>query len=106
VSDLNSLKYEAGAIALALKTAFGLDTVADLQPQQVIALAEEVGEFVGAARRYMKLARRPGPIEDVASELADVMITAMVTARVFNIDIVSEIDKKLAIIFERGWKDW
>lgn len=48
--------------------------------RQVFNLAEEAGEFVGAYRRWIGIARRPGTIEDVAAELADVVITTYVTA--------------------------
>jgi NTP pyrophosphatase (non-canonical NTP hydrolase) len=106
VRDLDSLKYQSQAIALALKAAFNYNHVHELRPQQVIALSEEVGEFAGAARRYLGMARRPGSFGDMAEELADVIITGFVTAHVFDINLEKEIAAKLAIIFERGWKDW
>jgi NTP pyrophosphatase (non-canonical NTP hydrolase) len=73
--------------------------------QQVLCLAEEVGEFVAAYRRAQGMARRPGPMADVEAELADVVITAYVTAHVLNIDLMDAIDNKLTIIFTRGWRD-
>lgn len=73
--------------------------------RQVFALAEEVGEFVGAYRRVVGMARRTGSWEDVESELADVIITAYVTAAQLNIDIDAAIERKLSVIFTRGWKD-
>jgi len=81
----------------------------DLRAQQVIALAEEVGEFVGAARRFMGMARRPGGKTAMAEELADVVIAAFVTAGVFDINLPLEIDHKMSIIMSRGWRevpDW
>ena len=48
--------------------------------RQVLGLAEEVGEFVGAYRRWSGQARRTGSAEDMWEELADVVITAFVTA--------------------------
>jgi len=77
----------------------------DAQTRQVIALGEEVGEFMGAARRYMGMARRYGFKEDMEHELADVIITAFVTAIVFDVDIEQRLKEKLEIIFTRGWKD-
>lgn len=75
------------------------------QARQVIALAEETGEFTGAARRYMKWARRNGNKEEMEFELADVVITAFVTAQVFDIDLPTAINSKIGIILTRGWKD-
>lgn len=72
---------------------------------QSTALAEEVGEFVGAARRYLGMARRTGSFEELAEELADVVITAFITAEVFEVDIDREVDAKLKKVFQRGWKD-
>lgn len=73
--------------------------------RQVIALAEEAGEFAGAYRRYHGLARRSGTFEDMAEELADVVITAFVTAVVLRIDLDHHIERKLRTITTRGWRD-
>ncbi len=100
------LVNQAGRILEALQEAF---PGTDLRAQQVIALAEEVGEFVGAARRFMGMARRPGGKTPMAEELADVVITAFVTAGVFDINLPLEIDHKMSIIMSRGWRevpDW
>lgn len=72
--------------------------------QQVMCLAEEVGEFVGAYRRWAGMARRSGPWSDVEDELADVIIVAMCTADAFGIDIRSALTRKLHILVTRGWK--
>lgn len=48
--------------------------------RQLLALAEEAGEFVGAYRRCAGMARRCGTAHEVRAELADVVITAYVTA--------------------------
>jgi NTP pyrophosphatase (non-canonical NTP hydrolase) len=55
--------------------------------RQVLALAEEAGEFVGAYRRAADMARRTGTWDDVEDELADVAITAYVTAHVLDLDV-------------------
>lgn len=81
MSDLQALAVE---ITQRLREHFP-DT--DLAQQQVLCLAEEAGEFVGAYRRWAGMARRSGPWEDVQAELSDVAITAYVTAHLFNIDI-------------------
>ncbi|MQY07259.1 hypothetical protein [Actinomadura macrotermitis] len=52
--------------------------------RQVLALAEETGELMGAYRRWTGQARRTGPFSDVAAELADVVITAYITAHVLD----------------------
>lgn len=62
----------------------------DEQSRQVHALAEEAGEFVGAHRRWAGMARRQGSWADVRAELADVAITAYVTAHVLNVADVLE----------------
>jgi NTP pyrophosphatase (non-canonical NTP hydrolase) len=58
----------------------------DLALQQVLCLAEEAGEFVGAYRRWAGMARRQGPWADVRAELADVAITAYVTANILEVE--------------------
>lgn len=73
--------------------------------RQVLALAEEVGEFVGAYRRYTGQARRTGTLDQVYSELADVVITAYVTAAEMGINLNTQIAKKLDIIMTRGWRE-
>lgn len=55
-------------------------TAADALRRQVLGLAEEAGEFVGAYRRWSGLARRAGTAADMQAELADVVITTYVTA--------------------------
>lgn len=73
--------------------------------QQVLCLAEEAGEFVGAYRRATGLARRTGTWTEVHAELADVVITAYVTAHYLNINLNTAITNKLAVVFTRGWRN-
>ncbi len=73
--------------------------------RNVLALAEEVGEFVGAYRRWSGQARRTGTAEDMWEELADVIITAFVTAQELGIDINAVIAAKLHKVHTRGWRD-
>jgi NTP pyrophosphatase (non-canonical NTP hydrolase) len=73
--------------------------------RQVFALAEETGEFVGAYRRWAGMARRTGSWDDVEAELADVVITAYVTAHCLEIDIDQACERKLRTVFGRGWRD-
>lgn len=55
--------------------------------RNVLCLAEEAGEVVGAYRRYTGQARRTGTVADVAAELADVVITSYVTAHEIGMDL-------------------
>lgn len=77
----------------------------DRPTQQVLNLAEEVGEFVGEFRRYAGLARRNGNFNDMSAELADVIIAAYVAGAVLNIQLDQVINDKLKVIFTRGWKE-
>lgn len=72
--------------------------------RQLLALAAETGEVVGAYTRYTGQARRSGSKEDFEDELADLIITAFATAYVAGSDPDVFIDRKLRKIFERGWK--
>lgn len=78
---------------------------ATLPVQQALNLAEEAGEFVGAYRRWAGMARRPGGWDDVCSELADVVITAHVTACVLGIDLDAAWRAKAAVVLSRGWRN-
>lgn len=92
----------------ALKLLNGLEAagfVTDVEPNQIYNLAEEVGEFVGAYRRWKGLARRSGTFDDVRHELADVVITSYVTAAVLDIDLARAIREKFHIIFSRGFRE-
>jgi NTP pyrophosphatase (non-canonical NTP hydrolase) len=62
-------------------------TARDAAQRQVLNLMEEAGEFIGAYRRWTGLARRPGTVQDVHAELADVLITAYVTAAELGLTI-------------------
>jgi 8-oxo-dGTP diphosphatase len=84
-----------------LASAFPAETE---QVRQVLAMAEESGEFVQAARRWLGLARTPGDFGAVEAELADVIITSYVTAAVFGIDIDRVITETAARIIARGWR--
>jgi NTP pyrophosphatase (non-canonical NTP hydrolase) len=72
---------------------------------QVMCVGEEAGEFIGAYRRFAKMARRNGSWKDVQMELADVIIAAFTAASIIGIDIDTAIENKLNIIFSRGWRE-
>jgi NTP pyrophosphatase (non-canonical NTP hydrolase) len=94
---------ETGKVVLAKLREAGW--TGDLRPQQTLALAEEAGEFVKAARRYLGMARRSGSLDDVRLELADVVITAYVTAEAFGIDLDEAIADALRKVFGRPFRD-
>lgn len=98
---LNDLPSVAADVAGHLDAA-GFTEPAQLR--QTLALAEEVGEFVGAVRRHAGMARRPGPFSDVEEELADVVLTAFVTAHTMGIDLRRALEDKLAVVYTRGWR--
>lgn len=81
---------------------FGAD---DAVNRQVLNLAEETGEVVGAYRRLAGQARRPGTREEFEREVADVVITAYVLAEEAGFDLDKAIADKLAVIFSRGWRE-
>ncbi|MFC0435706.1 MazG nucleotide pyrophosphohydrolase domain-containing protein [Kutzneria buriramensis] len=72
--------------------------------RQVLALAEECGEFVGAYRRWSGQARRSGTAEEMHAELADVVITAFVAAEELGIDLDKVITDKAGVVLTRGWR--
>ena len=96
------LPAAAGHLAARLREHFDPDM---LPVQQVLALAEEAGEFTAAYRRWAGLARRSGPWHDVEAELADVVITAYVTAHVLGIDLDTAARAKTEVVFTRGWRE-
>ncbi len=99
MSDSNPLTSIARGIVDRIEGDFPKN---DLLVQQVLCLAEEAGEFVQAARRFMGMARTPGSFEDMKKELADVVLTSYVTAEVFGFSLDLEIANKLTEINDRG----
>ncbi|GAB2508732.1 hypothetical protein [Nocardia heshunensis] len=71
----------------------------------VLAVAEEAGEFVGAYRRWSGKARRTGTFDEMSAELADLVITAWMAADALGIDLEAALSDKLAVIFDRGWRE-
>jgi NTP pyrophosphatase (non-canonical NTP hydrolase) len=103
MSEAPNLARQAAVVAAQLR-ANGFPAETAVQ-RQVLGLAEEVGEFVGAYRRWSGQARRPGTAEQMHAELADVVITAYVTAHELGLDLDAAITAKLAVVFSRGWRD-
>lgn len=70
---------------------------------QAMNVAEEAGEFIGAYRRYRGGARRAADIEEVAFELADVVISSMIMFQRLGLDPEVVISHKLRKIVTRGY---
>jgi NTP pyrophosphatase (non-canonical NTP hydrolase) len=98
-----ALPLEAAIIAERL-AGNGFDSASAVN-RQVLNLAEEVGEFVGAFRRWTGQARRSGTAQEMHEELADVVITAFVTAHELRVDIEPVIAAKLSKVHTRGWRE-
>ena len=81
---------------------FGKD---DAVTRQMLAMGEEVGELIGAYRRWSGNARRTSDAAEVYLELADVVITAYVTAQELKINLDDWCALKLRHIYVRGWRE-
>lgn len=62
-----------------------------------LLLAEETGEVVQQTRRFMGRARRTATAADVGAELADVLISAAILARLLDVDLEEGVDAKLSL---------
>lgn len=72
---------------------------------QALCVAEEAGELVAAYRRWAGKARRPGTLRELEDEVADLLIVTAVFAERAGIDLYEAIDRKLAVIYTRGWRE-
>lgn len=75
------------------------------QQSQVLAVAEEAGEFVGAMRRWTGQARRNGTEQEAQAELADVILSAYCMAEVMGWDADELLKAKIDKVMTRGWKE-
>lgn len=101
--DLCQLPFIAELISDELRKAGFEDETK--RSRNVLKLAEEVGEFVGAFVRIAGQSRRLGTHEELASEWADVVITAFIAAWALDINPTEAIGLKLRVMFSRGWRD-
>jgi NTP pyrophosphatase (non-canonical NTP hydrolase) len=88
-----------------LDAAYGPENPLPPDWAQILNVVGEAGEFAEAYRRYTGHARRPGSIEEVSDELADVIISAYVAAERLGVNLDESIAKKQAVIFARGFRD-
>lgn len=70
---------------------------------QAMCVVEEAGEFIGAYRRWRGFARRPGELEDVTSELADVIIASFIMFANLPGEAQHSIKQKLSKVVTRGY---
>ncbi|MHB8961262.1 MAG: MazG nucleotide pyrophosphohydrolase domain-containing protein [Candidatus Limnocylindrales bacterium] len=90
----------------AAKDTGHLDAIADAHHERTgdqavllaaLLLAEEAGEAVQQTRRFMGRARSTATAADVAAELADVLISAAILARLLDVDLEEAMDSKLSL---------
>ena len=101
---MTDLKKMAQVIHSGVMEKLGL-SYKEMKIAQVLCVAEEAGEFVGAYRRYEGMARRDGSWQDVQAELADVVISAYTAAHAIGFDLDEAIEEKLGKVMTRGWKN-
>lgn len=80
-----------------------LDAIADAHRERTgaeavllaaLLLAEESGEAVQQTRRFMGRARSAATAADVGAELADVVVSAAVLARLLDVDLGQAVDEQ------------
>jgi NTP pyrophosphatase (non-canonical NTP hydrolase) len=62
-----------------------------------LLVAEEAGEAVQQLRRHLGHARRGATADDVGAELADIVISAALLAKLLGTDLAMHVNAKLAI---------
>lgn len=81
-------------------------TIEEFRKAQIGKLAEETGEAIKEANRYVGNSRYPSHVDETRVntlyELADVVITAYVMARAFDADLDDYIADKSQKIRDRG----
>jgi NTP pyrophosphatase (non-canonical NTP hydrolase) len=66
-----------------------------------LCMAEEMGEAIQQIRRYLGHARRGTTLDQVGEEMADIIISTAVTARLMGIDLSAHVHAKLDTVVER-----
>ena len=75
-------------------------------PRDIIAVAEEAGEFAGAYNKSSGASRNLISQEDFEDEWADVVITTLLTGyRFFGESAQAIIARKMGVILTRGWRN-
>lgn len=68
---------------------------------QMAVIAEEAGEVVATWRRILGYGRRIGNVEELAYELADVVISTAVAAKILGVDLDAVVRSKLRVVDNR-----
>ena len=68
---------------------------------QVLSVAEEVGELVSSWRGIRGCSRTPSSPAELAHEIADVVISSLVLARLLGIDLDLAIQDKMTVVADR-----
>jgi NTP pyrophosphatase (non-canonical NTP hydrolase) len=103
--SLDDLPQISKVIQSGLRRAFADKSDWEMAVAQVIGVGEEAGEFQQKFRRWAGLARGAASFEDMAEELADVVIFAFTAAQYLNINLPFAVSKKAAKVLTRGYKD-
>ena len=72
---------------------------------EVLCMVEEAGEAAAAYRRWAGHARRPGTFQELAYEMADVIIATYVLAERLHMDLDGAVRGKFRQINERPFKE-
>lgn len=99
---MNREDFEERIRAIAAEAMVQRSTYDEAVLVNALCVTEEAGEAVKEIRRHMGFGRKVSPITRVAEELADVIISAWVTAEMLNIDLWWAIEHNLEHIKERG----
>jgi NTP pyrophosphatase (non-canonical NTP hydrolase) len=106
VEDLSfgSLDEVASSVAQEIKhSAQQGATDAEWNDSQAMCVVEEAGEFIAEYRRLRGFARRAGDREAMLSELADVVIAALVMFWNLDADPHYHVQEKLRKVVTRGF---
>lgn len=99
---MNHEDFEERIRAVAAEAMVRRSTYDEAVLVNALCVTEEAGEAAKEIRRHMGFGRGVSPITSVAEELADVIISAWVTAEMLNIDLWWAVERKLEHIKDRG----
>lgn len=72
-----------------------------MQVRQVMAVAEAAGLLVAAYRRHAGIGQRAGTRDEVATQLAALVITAYVAADSLGVDLTAALETEMAVVHAR-----
>jgi NTP pyrophosphatase (non-canonical NTP hydrolase) len=72
-----------------------------------LKIPEEVGELMDEILKNLKLQRKEKMVgadkKELEKEIADVILTTMILAKIFDVDIEKALEEKIAIVRERNY---